>query len=210
MMQRLMILMSVLALCAGAAQAQTSDLLITEYLEGAGNNKALEIYNGTEDIVNLANYAVERYSNGATTAVVIPLASYDLYPGYAFVIANPAAEAAVLALADQLDGNVNFNGNDALVLVRDGGVVVDSFGRVGEDPGSYWSCAGGTTQNTVMRRLSGICSGDTVVDDPFDPCAEWSFFAQDVFSGLGEHLADCGAVASRSSETWGTVKALFR
>lgn len=209
-MRRLMILVSVLALSAITAQAQTSDLLISEYLEGAGNNKALEIFNGTEDIIDLGAYAIEVYFNGSTSPAVIALASFDLFPSQAYVVANPSAEAAVLAAADQTSGNVNFNGNDALVLVRDGSVVVDSFGQVGVDPGNYWSCASGTTQNTVMRRLSGVCSGDTVVDDVFDPCAEWAFFPQDVFSGLGEHLADCGAVSAEDGASWGSLKALFR
>lgn len=208
-MRRLMILVSILALWAGGAFAQTSDLMISEYLEGASNNKAIEIFNGTEDIIDLAAYSLERYSNGSTTPVVIPLDSYDLYPGACYVVANPSSEAAILAVADQTDGDINFNGNDAIILSH-GSSVVDSFGRVGEDPGSYWSCADGTTQNTVMRRLSGVCAGDTNVDDVFDPCAEWAFFPLDVFSGLGEHLADCGAVATEDGETWGSLKALYR
>ncbi len=57
---------------AGAALAQTSNLLITEYLEGSGNNKALEIFNGTEDIINLGGYAIERYSNGSSTGAASP------------------------------------------------------------------------------------------------------------------------------------------
>ena len=108
-----------------------------------------------------------------------------------------------------VDYIVTGSGNDALVLTR-GGTAVDSFGQVGVDPGSYWSCTEGTTQNSGMRRLSGVCAGDVILDDAFDPCAQWAFFPLDLFTGLGEHLADCGAVSAEVGETWGSVKALYR
>ena len=209
MMLRLMFLVSVFCLMTGAALAQTGDLIITEYLEGSGDNKALEIFNGTEDFVALGSYTVDRYSNGSPTATSIALDAVDLQPGDTWVIVNPQAEPALLALADQTDGNLNFNGDDALVLMFAGTTVVDSFGRVGEDPGDYWGCILGNTQNHTLRRLSSICTGNTVIDDAFDPCDEFSFFPSDAFSGIGSHIADCGAVGNERS-TWGTLKANFR
>ena len=208
-MLRLIFLLSIICLLAGPALAQTSSLLITEYLEGSGNNKALEIFNGTEDVISLGSYTIERYSNGSTTSVSIPLDAVDLDPGEAWVIVNPQSEPALLAFADQTESELNFNGNDALVLLFAGSQVVDSFGRVGEDPGDYWSCADGTTQNHPMRRLSGVCAGATVIDDEFDPCLEYSFFASDVFTDLGNHVADCGVVDA-DQPTWGSLKASFR
>ena len=50
------------------SSAQCTDLFISEYLEGWSNNKAIEIFNPTESAVDLADYRLERYSNGATTA----------------------------------------------------------------------------------------------------------------------------------------------
>lgn len=208
-MNKLMILLTIICLAAGTAYAQTSDLLISEYVEGSGNNKALEIFNGTEDYIDLGSYSIDRYSNGAVVPVSIPLDSFSLEPGGTWVIANPQADASILVQADQTDGNLNFNGDDALVLAYAGGATVDSFGRVGEDPGDYWSCDDGNTQNHTLRRLSSICNGDTVIDDEFDPCLEWSFFASDVITGLGSHFADCGAVGT-TFESWGSVKAIFR
>jgi len=209
MMHRLLILVSVFCLVAGAAIAQTTNLIITEYLEGSGNNKALEIFNGTEDFIDLGAYTIERYSNGSPVSVSIALTSVDLQPGETWVIVNSLSEPALLALADQTDGNINFNGDDALVLVFAGSQPVDSFGQVGVDPGDYWTCTEGTTQNHTLRRLSSVCSGDTIVDDAFDPCLEFSFFPIDAFSGIGSHIADCGAVGNDTS-TWGSLKASYR
>ncbi|HBR56725.1 MAG TPA: deoxyribonuclease I, partial [Blastocatellia bacterium] len=36
------------------ADAATSELFISEYIEGSSNNKALEIYNGTGSAIDLA------------------------------------------------------------------------------------------------------------------------------------------------------------
>jgi len=208
-MHRLIFLVSAFCLLAGVALAQTSNLLLTEYVEGSGENKALEIFNGTEDIIALGSYSIDKYSNGSPTPVNIPLDAVDLPSGDTWVIVNSLANSTLLAFADQTDGNLNFNGDDALVLVFDGSQAVDSFGQVGVDPGDYWSCDEGNTQNHTLRRLSSICSGDTVIDDEFDPCLEYTFFPVDTFTGLGTHFADCGAVGD-TDPIWGSLKASFR
>ena len=205
-----LIVLLCLACGATAAVGQTTDLRLSEYVEGSGNNKALEIYNGTEDVINLGGYTIERFSNGATTSTSIALDAVDLGPGDAFVIVNTLSDAGLLALGDQANANINFNGDDAVVLMFGGTVVIDSFGRVGEDPGSFWSCSEGDTANHTLRRLSSICSGDTTPDDPFDPCDEWTFAPVDTFSGLGNHIADCGAVSDDLYRSWGSLKADFR
>jgi hypothetical protein len=63
-------------LSAGAIFAQTdcSDLFISEYVEGWYNNKALELYNPTNDTITLDNlYQLVRWSNGSTTSNQDPL-----------------------------------------------------------------------------------------------------------------------------------------
>jgi len=42
-----------------------SKLFISEYVEGSANNKAVEIYNPTDEAVDLSLYTVKRYSNGS-------------------------------------------------------------------------------------------------------------------------------------------------
>ena len=48
--------------------SQCSDLFISEYVEGSGNNKALEIYNPTANSIDLSAYTIARYSNGSQNA----------------------------------------------------------------------------------------------------------------------------------------------
>jgi hypothetical protein len=45
--------------------AVASDLIISEYVEGSGYNKFIEIYNGTGEAVDLVNYSVTLYVNGS-------------------------------------------------------------------------------------------------------------------------------------------------
>ncbi len=64
----LLLLLTGLLSTAQPAQADTTDLFISEYIEGSNFNKAIEIYNGTGSNVDLSNYTLELYSNGASTA----------------------------------------------------------------------------------------------------------------------------------------------
>ena len=44
---------------------ECSELFFSEYVEGSSQNKALEIYNPTNQIIDLSNYTIERFSNGS-------------------------------------------------------------------------------------------------------------------------------------------------
>ena len=49
-------------------QAQDcKDIFISEYVEGTWNNKAIELYNPTNQNIDLSRYYLSRYSNGGTT-----------------------------------------------------------------------------------------------------------------------------------------------
>ena len=56
------------------AQADCSDIIISEYVEGWYNDKALELYNPTNAPITLDNnYQLVRFSNGSTTSDLDPL-----------------------------------------------------------------------------------------------------------------------------------------
>jgi predicted extracellular nuclease len=153
-------------------------------VEGSSNNKALEIFNPLAVAVNLADYTVRLYNNGASTPNTSLVLSGTLAPGATLVIANPSAGAALLALAQRTSGVCGFNGDDALVLEK-GGAVIDAIGQVGFDPGTQWSAGGVATLDRTLRRKAGIAHGEATATDVFDPSLEWDGFAIDDFSGLG-------------------------
>ncbi|MDX1547812.1 MAG: lamin tail domain-containing protein, partial [Rhodothermales bacterium] len=184
---------ALIALLPGRVAGQASELFFSEYIEGSSNNKAVEVFNGTGSAVDLAagGYDVQIFFNGSTSAGQTLALTGTVADGDVFVLANTASDAALLAVADQTSGGVQFNGDDAVVL-RKAGVVIDVLGRVGEDPGSEWSGGGIGTQNETLRRKSTVCAGDLDGSDPFDPSTEWDGFPIDTFDGFGAHTADCG------------------
>ncbi len=182
-----------LLLVSGPVHAQASDLFLSEYIEGSGSNKALEIFNGTGSDIDLAaaNYDVQIFFNGNPVATATIALNGNVQNTSVFVVANPLATAALVNSADQTSGSLAFNGDDAVVL-RHNGVVIDSIGQAGFDPGNEWSANGVGTQNETLRRIFSVCAGDSNPDDVFDPSLEWESFALDTFTGIGSHSADCG------------------
>ncbi|AUU20959.1 ExeM/NucH family extracellular endonuclease [Aeromonas caviae] len=169
---------------AGQAQAQ---LLITEYLEGSGNNKALELSNLGSDAVALSQYRLALYANGKpisespTNSLAL---QGTLAPGATLVLANPSANAEILAKANQTSGNLVFNGDDALVLYR-GSEIIDSVGQVGVDPGTAWVSGNVSTLDMTLRRKATVTMGRTDATSPFDPAQEYVAAPKDDASGLG-------------------------
>lgn len=182
---------------SGTATSQpgmASDLFFSEYIEGSSNNKAIEIFNGTGGPVDLSNYKVCLYANGAATPsntlnLTGTLAHLDVY-----VIANTSANATILGLADTTSSVTFYNGDDALGLYKLGTTetLIDVIGTIGTDPGTAWNVAGvanATAEHTLIRKptitqgnLDWAISAGTNADD-----SEWIVYAQDYTDNLGMH-----------------------
>jgi hypothetical protein len=172
---------------APAGAAPSTDLFISEYVEGTGDNKAIEIYNGTGSTIDLANYYLEFFGNGSSTPTGHwGLSQYHLHPGTVWVGVHPNASAQLQALADDQILTMNFDGNDTIRLVANAGAVLDTIGQVGFDPGLAWG-TNPTTRNTTLRRTGTIANGDSNSFDAFDPALEWYGHPADTFDGLGHH-----------------------
>ncbi|MGK7891692.1 MAG: ExeM/NucH family extracellular endonuclease [Leptolyngbyaceae cyanobacterium] len=163
-----------------------TDLFISEYVEGSSFNKAIEIFNGTGAAIDLeaGGYTLEVYFNGASSPNQTLNLTGTIADGDVFVLAHGSADASILAEADvQNSFVINFNGDDTIVL-RKNGVVIDALGQIGTDPGSSWPGGGA---NVTLRRQSSITAGDSDADNAFDASTEWDRFASDTFTGLGSH-----------------------
>jgi len=178
-----------------ASAAAITDLFISEYIEGGSSNKAIEIFNGTGTAVDLSQYSIELYSNGASSPTASTALSGTLADGDVFVIANASAVSGILDLADMTSSVINFNGDDAFAL-RKGTAFIDVIGQIGLDPvAGYWGSGDVTTVNDTLVRQSDVCTGDTDGSDAFDPTSEWDGYAQDTFDYLGSHTCDCYIVS---------------
>ncbi len=172
--------------------SQASDLFISEYIEGSSYNKALEIFNGTGAPVNLSNYEIWKNTNGgAWPGTIISLPDTLLPDGEVYVIANPSADQQILDVADTTTGNVSWNGDDGIALVKDG-VKIDVIGTDTGDPGTGWDVAGvsNATQDHTLIRKSDITSGTTDWAASAGTDADnsqWVVEPQDYFDDLGRH-----------------------
>jgi uncharacterized protein len=163
------------------------ELFFSEYIEGSSNNKALELYNPKVSAADLGEYALKLYSNGAVSATATFALSGTLAPGATLVICNAGIAAAALPSCNTTNSSVvNFNGDDAITLERNG-TVVDAFGQVGFDPGTAWTSGAVSTVNLTLRRKAAVTRGSVPPAAPaaWDVAAEWEAFAIDSFEGLG-------------------------
>ncbi|ULG74384.1 thermonuclease family protein [Macrococcus brunensis] len=194
----MMVLSLVLSFAGQQAQA-AGKLIISEYIEGSGYNKAIEIYNPTSEAVDLSTYSLVNFVNGAseTTGTVAELKlSGTLAPGDVYVISHQSAAAEILAQADLKTGSaaVNFNGDDTLVLFENynattkTGEVNDSIGQVGVDPGTAFGTTTSTLDMTLVRTAANL-TGDTDIHNAYDPAAQFTALPKDTTSELGTFSA---------------------
>tara|TARA_R110002049_G_scaffold25131_1_gene88482 strand:- start:731 stop:4429 length:3699 start_codon:yes stop_codon:yes gene_type:complete len=178
---------------APPVEAEPSSVFISEYIEGSGSNKAIEIYNGSGSTVDLSNFRMYRANNGSATWQDTLNLSGSLATGEFYIIANPSADAAILALADTTDEITFYNGDDALALVENQNetwAIVDVIGILGIDPGSSWDVAGvvGATNEQTLLRKSTVIVGNTdwnLSAGTDEASSEWIVKDADDFSNLG-------------------------
>ncbi|MFY7706951.1 MAG: lamin tail domain-containing protein [Flavobacteriales bacterium] len=207
-----------LAALASAAQ-DCSDLIISEYVEGTNNNKAIELYNASSQPINLGTtsnpiYAMGRERNGNAIPMLLPITGIiEPYQTKVFVLDKTDPNAIgvdiavfpeLLAVADTLvnpdyvesNSPFYFNGDDAFYLVKNNSVLIDMIGKTGEDPGGGWAVPGDpntrwwTEDNTLIRKQS-VLRGVSVSPSVFDPSLEWDSLQVNTFTNLGFHLCDC-------------------
>lgn len=159
------------------------ELFFSEYIEGSSNNKLIEIFNPTNFTVNLSEYSVNIYSNGSVDISNTIALNGQLEPFGTYIIANSQAAAELIAAADTLSNVTNFNGDDALELMRNN-VGIDVFGTIGNDPGTQWSVGTGSSVNNTLRRKPTVTAGTT---NWVLGATQWDVFAQDDFTDVGNH-----------------------
>lgn len=171
-----------------------TDLMITKYIEGKSNNRALEIYNGTGHSVSLNGYKLRMETNGAggVTANEFSLPDRELANGDTYTIVNAQFNNdAVRAEADSLVGYSNggyanivvFTGDDAIGLFRPDGTMTDLIGYEHEDVNDRVSGDWGADK-TFFRKTS------VYSPQPKFYVEEWDEHEMDYTDGFGTHSMD--------------------
>ncbi|MFK8013789.1 MAG: lamin tail domain-containing protein [Marinicellaceae bacterium] len=93
-------------------------IIISQYLEGQSNNQALELYNGSNETVDLllSNYQIEIYFHGYEFPGEVIQLKGIVEPQSTFVISDANAAADITNKANQKVNGLIFKGADAIVL----------------------------------------------------------------------------------------------
>ena len=158
-----------------------TELFFSEYVEpNGGNNKALEIMNASTSIISLSGYSIKKQTNGSGAwgdELLLDSGTVkNVNSNEVFVIINGASDANdLLDNADLLASGspLNFNGNDAVGLFKDG-VLLDQIG-VFDNSSDY-------AKNITLRRKSTIVFPNTTFD-----LNEWDAYPENTFDGIGNH-----------------------
>ncbi|MFA5558034.1 MAG: lamin tail domain-containing protein [Methanofastidiosum sp.] len=162
-------------------QVVASDLFISEYIEGSGNNKAIELYNGTGEDIDLNGYEIDLYSNGSSSSSQNLELTGTLANGKTIQVVNADATPE-FKVGTYIESTVTyFNGDDAFALSKNG-VKIDVFGVIGFDPGSSWTVGSGNTVNHTLVRKGTVNGPSATVD-----WAEWDVHPEDTATYLGAH-----------------------
>lgn len=171
-MKKSLLILITLFLGAGLFAQECTDLFISEYVEGSGNNKAIEIYNPTLEPIDLAMYQLVRYSNGdfdpnavgltgtigsKETFVVVLDKREEGGTGYEQPVDSALQEKADIFLCPVYEINkmMYFNGNDAVTLEKTTGEVVDIFAVIGPPMTSDDNGWGNLNDTTITYNSGG-------------------------------------------------------
>ncbi|MGX9462292.1 extracellular exonuclease ExeM [Shewanella sp. A14] len=162
-----------LAVAAALPMMANADVLISEYVEGSSFNKAIELYNSGDAEIDLTGYKLVRYKDGATVAedMVVFEAPEVIAAKSVKVILHPSATITVPAATDSIEGDLNFNGGDAVGLLKDG-ILVDVIGEIP-------TLTGWGKDATFQRHLDALAARTT-----YDS-TQWTTLGVDTFTGLG-------------------------
>ena len=154
-----------------------SDLFISEYAEGAGFNKYLELYNPTDETIDLSNYtlAMKNYSGSSDYSkpsgekkIVL---SGSLAPKTTIVYKHSKAALEVPSAVELSDDVMNFNGNDPILLYKND-VIIDRLGD--ETTGEVFGV------DVTLRRKTSV-TGPSATYDP----NQWEKLEKGDVSGFG-------------------------
>lgn len=154
-----------------------SDLFISEYAEGASFNKYLELYNPTDETIDLSNYtlAMKNYSGSSDYSkpsgekkIVL---SGSLAPKTTIVYKHSDATLEVPSAVELSDDVMNFNGNDPILLYKND-VIIDRLGD--ETTGEVFGV------DVTLRRKTSV-TGPSATYDP----NQWEKLEKGDVSGFG-------------------------
>ena len=177
---------------APSTAPEAANLFFSAYVEGSGANRAFEVFNGEGDPVDLSEYIVLFYADGATSpSASISLGSSLLPAGEVLVVADAGADAELLAKANATFTGAAFDGNDVLELIfgaDESGEAIDVVGDLGS--AAAWDACGvpSAGANRTLLRKAEVTEGeldwDVSAGEDAATCG-WILLSEDDFAFIG-------------------------
>ena len=166
----------------------TTELIISEYVEGSSFNKAIEIANFTGSTVNLSGYSLRKTTNGDNSLGSTLNLSGQLANGEVYVVAHVSASSTITGKADQTisAGVMNFNGNDAVALFKNNSLI-DLVGTPAN--------SANFGKDVTLQRKSSVTSPNTSYTT-----SEWNSLSSNTISDLGTHTIDGGSTPTPDTQ----------
>jgi hypothetical protein len=166
------------------------DIFISEYIEGTNHNNAIELFNPTENTIDLADYVIKVFYNGTNSPIDVPLTG-TLPSKETFVVAHPNANSSILEKSDLVHQNMNYNGDDAVSLYKNSSQThLDIIGEIGVNPGNGgWDVPqNGSTKDRTLIRKQPVGKGQP---DWVQAKLEWKILPINYINNLKKHHGKC-------------------
>lgn len=153
-----------------------SPIMISKYVSGLNNDKALEIFNGLETEADLSGYTLNFYLNGSETVThsfEIPQDT-TLASGDTLLLVHSNANEDLKAKADILTDTLTFDGNDYIALHDHKDALIDEFGNFGMQIFFF--------SNQIRVRKSNVTQSN--LDFSTD---EWDIYHREHYAILDSH-----------------------
>jgi endonuclease I len=154
--------------------SNSSEIYMSEYIEGSSYNKGLELMNSTGSSVNLSDYSLKKQTNGAGSWTSEYSLSGTLNDNGIYVIVHSSSAIAMKNVADvQTSASVmSFNGNDPIGLFKNG-VLIDVIGTFNGGSSNF------AKDVTLVRNTA------TVEPNTTYSTSEWDSYSSNTFTYLG-------------------------
>ena len=106
-------------------------LFFSKYLEGDNSDNALEIYNPTDETVDLSEYHVAIFLNGSYEASIIVSLDGMLTPQETYLLVSSSTSSALKEKADKTSNRLSFDGNDTIQLRYSNDTYIDTIYDLG-------------------------------------------------------------------------------
>ncbi len=165
------------AVTSALSCAAHADVIISEYVEGSGHNKAVELVNTGDSAVNLKDYQLVRFADGKTTRQVMgTFKDVTIAANGILVVKHKDAKLGLAADVATQDMNLQHNGGDAVALT-DGTDIIDIIGAV-PTPKNFG-------KDVTIRRNTYVTKASPTYDE-----SQWSIHKKNSFEDLGEFEED--------------------